>query len=213
MPTLCSWVSLLCVDISSKCLGVGSCIDSHACTCFTYAADVSLSYGHDAVVACRRLSVLLCLQCSMCMTSRIAAVPATLLKTASHCILSGLFANHAIMETLYFSYVSSLQPQLHTELLPGQTLIGESQANSWWVGAGQILGAQQGGRVLMPLPCSAKMLQAKKFRSVCLAHLLVRHSQQLLLRVCRNHFLSAAYHIPTCLHLHSSKASMGTQNC
>ncbi len=143
---MCSWVSLLCIEISSKCLGIGGCIDSQACTCLTNAADVSLSYGRDAVVACRSLSVLLCLQCSMCMTFHIDTVPATLLDTASHCSHSGLLANHAIRGTLHICYVFSLQPQLHTMLLPGQTLTGDSQSlkqlvwllqvRSWGLGRG-----------------------------------------------------------------------------
>ena len=50
--TLGSWVSVLCIEIGSDCLGVRICVDSQACTCLTNAADVILTYGHDAVMAC-----------------------------------------------------------------------------------------------------------------------------------------------------------------
>ena len=134
MPTLCSWVSLLCNDISSKGLGIRDCVDIQAFTCLTNTADVSLSHGHDAVVVSRSLSVLLCLQCSMCMTYKIDAVPATLLNTASHCSHSRLLPHHAIRETLRISDVYSLQPRLHTKLLPGQTLTSHSQSLKQLVG-------------------------------------------------------------------------------
>ncbi len=212
MPTLCSWVSLLCNDISSKGLGIRDCVDIQAFTCLTNTADVSLSHGHDAVVVSRSLSVLLCLQCSMCMTYNIDAVPATLLNTASHCSHSRLLPHHG--ETLHISDVYSLQPRLHTSCCQDRlSPVTVRVCNSWWVAAGQIPGARQGAGVLMPLPCSARMLQARRFRSVCLAHLLVRHSKVLLMRTCINHFLSAAYHHSASqLHLHSSKSSMGTQH-
>ncbi len=74
----------------------------------------------------------------MCMTSHIVAVPATLLNTASDCSHSGPFAHHAIRETLYIFYVSSLQPQLHTKLLPAQTLTGDSQIVKQLVGLLQV---------------------------------------------------------------------------